>query len=114
MHKEQKDYLDKIKEKFPEAFKDRKVLDIGSFNVNGNEKPWFDNCDFIGLDLLLGPGVDVACPANEYNEADNTFDTIISVFLTPGIVSILGILVESLILKSNDFNLAFSLANSSF
>ena len=78
MHKEQKDYLDKIKEKFPEAFKDRKVLDIGSFNVNGNEKPWFDNCDFIGLDLLLGPGVDVACPANEYNEADNTFDTIIS------------------------------------
>jgi SAM-dependent methyltransferase len=78
MHKEQKDYLDKIKEKFPEAFKDRKVLDIGSFNVNGNEKPWFDNCDFIGLDLLPGPSVDVACPANEYNEADNTFDTIIS------------------------------------
>lgn len=78
MHKEQKDYLNRIKEKFPEAFKDGKVLDIGSFNVNGNEKPWFENCDFTGLDLLPGPGVDVACPANEYNEPDETFDTIIS------------------------------------
>ena len=35
-HKEQKDYLDKIKLKFPQAFKNVKVLDIGSFDVNGN------------------------------------------------------------------------------
>ena len=77
-HKEQREYLDKIKAKFPDAFKNCKVLDIGSFDVNGNEKPWFDDCDFIGLDLLPGPGVDVACPANEYDAADNTFDTIIS------------------------------------
>ncbi len=78
MHKEQINYLDKVKNRFPEAFKNRKVLDIGSFNVNGNEKPWFENCDFIGLDIGPGPGVDVVCPANEYNEPDNTFDTIIS------------------------------------
>lgn len=78
MHKEQIQYLDKIKDKFPEAFKNRKVLDIGSFNVNGNEEPWFDNCDFTGLDLLPGPGVDIACPANEYDAPDETFDTIIS------------------------------------
>ena len=78
MHKEQINYLNKIKEKLPNAFNNCKVLDIGSFNVNGNEKPWFENCDFTGLDLLLGPGVDVACPANEYDAPDNTFDTIIS------------------------------------
>lgn len=78
MHKEQKSYIDKVKKMFPEAFRDRKVLDIGSFDVNGNEKPWFENCDFIGLDLLPGPGVDVACPANEYDAPDETFDTIIS------------------------------------
>lgn len=77
-HKEQKDYLDKIKKEHPIAFKNCKVLDIGSFDVNGNEKPWFDNCDFTGLDLLPGPGVDVACPANEYDAPDETFDTIIS------------------------------------
>ena len=77
-HKAQRDYLDKIKSKFPNAFTNCKVLDIGWFDVNGNEKPWFDNCNFIGLDLLPGPGVDIACPANEYDAPDETFNTIIS------------------------------------
>jgi SAM-dependent methyltransferase len=77
-HKEQKEYLNKLKNKFPDAFKNRKVLDIGSFDVNGNEKPWFDNCDFIGLDIGPGKGVDVVCPANEYDAPNETFDTIIS------------------------------------
>jgi SAM-dependent methyltransferase len=77
-HKEQKNYLNKLKEKNPEWFKNRKVLDIGSFDVNGNEKPWFDDCDFIGLDIGPGKGVDVVCPANEYDAPDETFDTIIS------------------------------------
>jgi SAM-dependent methyltransferase len=77
-HKEQRDYLDRMKKQFPNSFQNCKVLDIGSFDVNGNEKPWFDNCDFIGLDLLPGPGVDIACPANEYDAPDETFDTIIS------------------------------------
>jgi len=77
-HKEQKDFLDLMKNKFPEAFKCKKVLDIGSFDVNGNEKPWFDECDFIGLDIGPGKGVDVVCPANEYDAPDETFDTIIS------------------------------------
>lgn len=77
-HKEQKNYLDRIKEKFPEAFNGIKVLDIGSFDVNGNEEPWFDNCDFIGLDIGPGKGVDVVCPANEYDAPDESFDTIIS------------------------------------
>ena len=77
-HKQQKEYLDKIKSVFPEAFKNQKVLDIGSFDVNGNEKPWFDNCEFTGLDVGPGKGVDVVCPANEYDAPDNYFDTIIS------------------------------------
>jgi SAM-dependent methyltransferase len=77
-HKEQKDYLDRIKKEFPSAFTNCKVLDIGSFDVNGNEKPWFDNCDFTGLDIGPGKGVDVVCPANEYDAPDETFDTIIS------------------------------------
>jgi SAM-dependent methyltransferase len=78
MHKQQIDYLNRVKEKFPQAFTGRKVLDIGSFNVNGNEKPWFENCDFTGLDIGPGPGVDVVCSAHEYFQPDETFDTIIS------------------------------------
>ncbi len=49
-HKEQVDYLERLKNKIPEALKDCKVLDIGSIDVNGNEESFFDNCDFIGLD----------------------------------------------------------------
>jgi len=41
-HKEQRDYLERLKNKNPKAFKDCKVLDIGSFDVNGNEEPFFD------------------------------------------------------------------------
>lgn len=77
-HREQKEFLNRMKNKFPTAFKNCKVLDVGSFDVNGNEKPWFENCDFIGLDIGPGNGVDVVCPANEYDAPDESFDTIIS------------------------------------
>ena len=35
-------------------------------------------CDFTGLDIGEGDGVDVVCPAQDYDEPDETFDTIIS------------------------------------
>jgi SAM-dependent methyltransferase len=77
-HKEQQNYISSIKEKFPTNFKNCKVLDIGSFDVCGTESSWFENSDFIGLDIGPGPGVDVVCPAQDYDAPDNTFDTIIS------------------------------------
>jgi len=78
MHKEQIDYIVRTKSKFPSFFENRKVLDIGSFDVCGNEKPFFENCEFIGLDIGPGEGVDVICPAQEYDAPDEYFDTIIS------------------------------------
>ena len=78
MHKEQVDYILKIKNKFPQFFKNGKVLDIGSFDVCGNEKIFFTNCEFIGLDIGPGEGVDIICPAQEYDAPDEYFDTIIS------------------------------------
>lgn len=77
-HKEQQFYISKIKQRFPEAFRDCKVLDIGAFDVCGNESTYFENCKFIGLDIGPGPGVDIICPAQDYDAPDNTFDTIIS------------------------------------
>jgi len=77
-HKQQKQFIETIKQKFSSAFNNNKVLDIGSFNVNGGEVGYFTNCEIIGLDIGPGPGVDVVCSAHEYNEVDNTFDTIIS------------------------------------
>jgi len=50
-HNEQWIFCNQVKEKFPESFKNKKVLDIGSFDVNGNEEFLFENCEFFGLDL---------------------------------------------------------------
>lgn len=77
-HKEQWIFCDKVKSKFPEKFKNTKVLDIGSFDVNGNEKFLFEECEFYGLDLSEGPGVDIVCPAQNYDAPDESYDTIIS------------------------------------
>lgn len=77
-HEQQWDFCRSVKSMFGDYFKNVKVLDIGSYDVNGNESFLFENSDFTGLDLGPGSGVDVVCPAQEYNAHDGTFDTIIS------------------------------------
>jgi SAM-dependent methyltransferase len=77
-HKEQWEFCDKVKNLFPDNFRNIRVLDIGSFNVNGNEEFLFTDCDFVGLDIGEGEGVDVVCPAQDYDAPDENFDTIIS------------------------------------
>ena len=77
-HKEQVDYINRTKNKFPEFFKNKKVLGIGTFNVCGTEDQYFDDCDYQGLDIGPGEGVDIVCPAQEYDAPDETYDTIIS------------------------------------
>jgi SAM-dependent methyltransferase len=77
-HKEQDDYVNRIKNKFPSYFHNKKVLGIGTFNVCGTEEQYFNDCDYKGLDLGPGPGVDIICPAQEYDAVDGTFDVIIS------------------------------------
>lgn len=77
-HKQQWDFCSKVKNKFPQQFENGKILDIGAFNVNGNEEFLFENCDFTGLDIGPGDGVDVVCPAQEYDAPSNHYDTIIS------------------------------------
>jgi SAM-dependent methyltransferase len=77
-HKEQVNYVNKIKNKFPFYFINQKVLGIGTFNVCGTEDEYFSYCDYSGLDLGSGPGVDIVCPAQDYDAPDNTFNVIIS------------------------------------
>ena len=77
-HIEQWVFCEKVKAKFPNHFKNVTVLDIGSFDVNGNEEFLFENSQFYGLDLMEGPGVNIVCSAHEYDAPDETYDTIIS------------------------------------
>jgi SAM-dependent methyltransferase len=76
-HPQQIAFCRKIRSFFPEYFRGQRVLDIGSLDVNGNNRYLFEGCEYVGLDLLPGPNVDVACTAHEYT-AQKPFDVVIS------------------------------------
>lgn len=42
-----------------------RVLIVGSLDVNGSVRPYFDKCDVIGVDMTDGPGVDAIVNAHD-------------------------------------------------
>lgn len=64
----QHNFVDNLKneEKFKKYFNDSIVLDVGSLDVNGNNRGYFTNCDYVGLDVGEGPNVDVVHFAHEF------------------------------------------------
>lgn len=77
-HKEQIEYVERVKSKFPDFFKNKTVLGVGTFDVCGTENVFFSDCDYKGLDIGEGPGVDIVCPAQDYDAPDNFYDVVIS------------------------------------
>ena len=67
-----------VKTRFPDYFKQSLVLDVGSFDVNGNNQYLFESCGYIGVDLMPGKNVDIIASGHALNLPDNTFDVIIS------------------------------------
>ncbi len=76
-HRTQIAWCLKVKEKYPQYFIKKRILEIGSLDINGNNKGLFENCDYIGLDVIKGKNVDVVSIAHEYN-SDIPFDVILS------------------------------------
>ena len=72
------DFCEKMRDRFPQHFQNKKVLDIGSLNLNGTNKYLFTNCEYQGLDLMEGDNVDIVSNAKDYDCPDNYYDTIIS------------------------------------
>jgi len=75
--KRQFDYCLKIKERFPDYFKHKTVLDVGSMDINGNNRFLFEDCEYIGLDIGEGENVDMICYVHKYFTTIK-YDTIIS------------------------------------
>lgn len=76
-HKTQIDWCIKIKNEYPQYFLKKSVLDIGSLDINGNNKGLFTKCKYIGLDVVEGKNVDVVSIAHEYNPG-RLFDVVLS------------------------------------
>jgi SAM-dependent methyltransferase len=78
MHFTVVNYCNKIKSQFPEYFIGKKVLDVGSLDINGSNKHLFTNCEYTGLDVAEGPNVDIISISHQYQAPDNSYDVIIS------------------------------------
>jgi hypothetical protein len=76
-HSQQIDFCQKVRLNFPSHFKDVRVLDAGSQDINGNNRYLFENCNYLGIDLGEGPNVDLVCAMHEH-EPEEKYDTIIS------------------------------------
>ena len=74
-HKEQIEFCTYVMNKFPDMFRNKKVLDCGSFDINGNNRSLFTNCDYTGIDIMEGNNVDKVIPIHEHR---GSYDFIIS------------------------------------
>lgn len=75
-HHAQQEYCKSVKNKFPNLFSGS-VLDIGSMDINGNNRYLFDNCDYLGIDIGEGRNVDIVCSGNLFR-SEKEFDVVIS------------------------------------
>jgi SAM-dependent methyltransferase len=77
-HQQQRDFLQSLKEKRPDFFHGVRVLEIGSLNINGTVRDFFQPADYVGVDVAPGPGVDVVALGENLDYSDNSFDVAIS------------------------------------
>jgi hypothetical protein len=77
-HQSQLDFVKSVKDMFPYSFKDAKVMEIGSLNINGTVRVFFEQCDYTGVDLSQGKDVDIVGRIHMLPLMSNSFDTVIS------------------------------------
>ena len=77
MHKEVKRFCLSIKSQFPHFFIQSDVLDCGSLDINGNNRYLFNNCNYLGIDIVEGKNVDIVSRVHEF-KVDFQFDCVIS------------------------------------
>lgn len=77
-HPEQAEFFSGVRQHYAASFTDARVLEVGSLDINGSVRELFSNCDYTGVDLQLGPGVDLALQGQLLDFPTGHFDTTIS------------------------------------
>jgi SAM-dependent methyltransferase len=78
MHPEARDFTLFVKQIMTTYFIGKKVLDVGSGDINGNNRFLFQSCDYDGNDVIEAKNVTIVSKTKDLPFMDNTFDTIIS------------------------------------
>ena len=77
-HSEQRSFFGFAKSMFPEYFRDTSVIEIGSLNINGSIRDFYENCQYLGVDVDEGKDVDLVCPGEKLEFPDNSFTVAVS------------------------------------
>ena len=73
-HPQQGQFIKTISECLSNNFKDRNILEIGSYSVNGSIRQYFKDSNYYGVDLTEGPCVDIICEGDKLDHADEFYD----------------------------------------
>lgn len=77
-HIQQLNFVSSLAFRYPKHFTNCEVLEVGSLNINGSIRQFFLECNYIGIDVGPGPGVDLVCEGQKYDGDDGSFKTVIS------------------------------------
>ena len=77
-HPEQRDFLTKLRNQYPQWFTGVSVLEVGSLNINGTVRDFFQPVTYLGVDVGPGPGVDLIAEGQNLDYPNNHFDIAIS------------------------------------
>lgn len=78
MHPEARDFTVYVKQWLADFFRNKHVLDVGSGDINGNNRFLFDNCTYEGNDVFQARNVTIVSPTSKLPFGPESFDTIIS------------------------------------
>jgi SAM-dependent methyltransferase len=77
-HPQQFEFFASVKQHLPGHFSQAKVLEVGALNISGSVRELFTQCDYTGVDLAAGPGIDLACAGQLLAFPSGHFDSVIS------------------------------------
>ena len=78
MHPQARDFTVFVKSILSDFFIKKRVLDVGSGDINGNNRFLFENCEYHGNDVIQASNVTIVSKTKDLPFKDSTFDTIIS------------------------------------
>jgi len=78
MHDQAKAFTFFVSNNFPDYFSNKVVLDVGSGDINGNNRILFNGCDYTGNDVISAPNVTIVSKTKDLPFQAGHFDTIVS------------------------------------
>ena len=78
MHEQAREFTLFVKNILADSFLGKHVLDVGSGDINGNNRFLFNECIYEGNDVISAKNVTIVSKTKDLPFEDSTFDTIVS------------------------------------